>query len=314
MPSGETATEELATAPPVEEKQPETAPEGSEGDKTGTTVPKTDDPPAKKFAGKYESEDAFAKGINEARKALGLDEVETVIGEGGLYSSPEAAERGYKDLTKLLRTTKPPETDPAMKLGEETETQPDDAASPEQILQKAGLNFADLEKQYTEDGKLSDEQYKAIQKARPGLSRELIDSMADGMMAKAQMVRAEQGRMRAEAADLVGGEDNLTELLKNARSFVPADEIEDVQQRLSDPKRFKGAIRDLKEFHAKAVGSDKAKPLAGGGGPGGQVGAKDSVEFSRLMALASQGDANAIRKIRNTPQSKIEEWSRTATL
>lgn len=278
---------------------------------TDTTVSNEETPP--KFAGKYETDDAALQGVNEARKKLGLGEVETLYGDGGLYADRAAAERGYKDLTTLLRTAgKPSEADgQGMTLGDEPTAE--EAVSPEQILQKASLSMADLETQYAEHGKLTDEQYKAIQKARPGLSREIIDTMADGMIAKASLVRQEQARMKAEAAEIVGGEDALSEMLKNAKSFVPADEFDDLQARIRDPKRFKGAVRDLKEFHAAAVGSGKAKPLAGGGAPPAEGGAKDSTDFARLMRLASSGDQAAIRKIRNTPDAKVREWAASAT-
>lgn len=304
MPEG---TIDIPDSPPV---KPVVEPKGPDANKppAGETPPE----PVKKFAGKYETQEAFAAGINEARKKLGLDEAE-VFGDKGLYASPESAERGYRELTTLMRKVAPSK-EPAeeMKLGEEPK--PDEGAkTPEQIVEKAGLKWDEVQERFLKDGTLDDAEYKAIQKIRPGLSRELIDAMAQGMVAKAQVVNQARSQMRGEAATIVGGDDNLAALLAAAPSFVPADEKDAFNARLADPKHYKGALRDLMHMHAEAVGAGKAKPLASGTASAGPSVAKDASEWGRLLRAAANGDEDARRKIHNTPIATIEKWNRAVT-
>lgn len=273
-----------------------------------------------KFAGKYDDDEAALKGTNELREKMGLDPVEKLYGEDGLYASRAAAERGYKEMTKLQRTARPSaEQAEPMKLGgEETET--DEPITPQQILERAELDFADLEKQYAEHGELTPEQYTAIRKSDPSLKnvstailKTLVDNAARGMIATAKEATQAQAAMRAEAAEIVGGEDVLEMLLKTAPSFVPKNEFEDLAERLKNPKWFRGAARDLKQFHADSVGAGKSKPIVGGGEPSGSGGAKNSAEYHRLVRAAAAGDEAARRKVDATPRATIQKWQSTAT-
>lgn len=287
-------------------------------DPNQTPIDETPDPTPDepvKFAGKYESEEAFAKGLTEVRNALGLKTGETVIGDGGEYSSVEAAEAAYRDLAVLARQKPEPKPDEEVKpldVGDEPEIDQDMGV--DAIVEKAGLDLEELEKAYLDNGKLSDEQYEALQKIQPGFTRRMIDDMARGRMATREVQNAETAAIRREAAEMVGGDDALDNLLANARQFTPADEIDDIRERLAKKGGFKGAIRDLMEHHKNAVGAGKAEPLIKGTpAPAGNTGATKPAEFADLMRRASAGDAAAIAKIHATPDSLVKQWASEAT-
>src|SRR5690606_21001126 len=138
------------------------------------------------------------------------------------------------------------------------------------ILHTAKLKSEDITKQWTEHGKLTDDQYAAFEKLNPDpknpiITREVIDTFLAGQQALGNDIKRTQQQMRGEAAQMVGGEEQLENMLETAEEYVPEDEIDDIRERLKSPKRFKGAMRDLMEHYNRHVGSEGSQPRVSDG-------------------------------------------------
>lgn len=140
----------------------------------------------------------------------------------------------------------------------------DDGFDPADLIGKAGLDESTLYEQWKEKGDLTPAQFAAIQKADPSMTPSRVRAIAKGLVAEADLASQQQTAMKSEAAKIAGGAEQLDQLLSSASEFVPADEIEDLDQRLRSPKHFKGAMRDLVAFHRDAVGAGKTNPIAMG--------------------------------------------------
>lgn len=214
--------------------------------------------------------------------------------------SYDEAENKIRELSEKVKSAPAPDDGLSLSGGNV-----DDSDIPE-IVTKAGLKQEDLEKQYAEHGELTPEQYAAFRKVNPGLGRKVVDAIARGMVAEGAIKTQTLQTIKAEAVKMVGGEQQWDVLRATAKTFVPADEIEDLETRLRSPKHYKGAIRDLLAHHSAAVEAGKTQPLIGGSAPSGSSVTRE--EFGRLMARASRGDRAALNQIRAIPQATIDSW------
>jgi hypothetical protein len=211
--------------------------------------------------------DTAAKAAADAAAATAKPAERTYAGK---YKTPDELEKGYIELQKKIGQPKALEAPAAegdpLKIGTPPAGLPEeipDTADLGVVLEKAGLKQDDVDKAFAETGKLTDEQYKAI-KAKYNLPRAAVDQFLEGQQAQAAVKVQAQQRIKTEAAAIVGSEAALTTLLSTAKEFIPPDEIDDINARLADPKRFKGALRDVMEFHRASVGAGKSAPLASG--------------------------------------------------
>ncbi len=286
-------------------------------------------PPAPKFAGKFDSEEKLSQGIAEGHKFLGLTGVE-------VPKDAKAAEQHYLALQTLIATRgKPtaapaadpapkPSTDPApgvdapaLKIGEPEKPAAPVAETPEpkdikEVLALANLDPASLEKQWTEKGELTAEQYAALKAKNPGLTKLVVDHIARGLVAERATERIAVNQAVNEAAAIVGGKAQFDQLLKDAATFVPADEKDDINARLNSVKHIKGAVRDLLEFRAKHIGAAGAKPLASGSTPTTN-GTKISLgEFKKLSAQLKDPNpaiaAAAKQRLLAMPPEAMADW------
>lgn len=280
----------------------------------------------RKWAGKYDSPEELAKGYTEWRKMQGLSEVKTeLVGKNGMFATYHALEQAYLDGQTISRAKSKPKPDekPGLRPKSEDTTAADSLKlTPEKsddadedipsLLAKAGLNAGDIESHFLQHGSLDDAHYKAIQKVRPGLSRAIIDSIARGIAleakAKIDAIRA----ARAEMAKMLECEpDDLQAKLIVLGKSVPEDERDDIQERLNNPRQWKGAIRDILAFHAEATGSKGDRIVSGTGKPSSSAGAKDRDEYIAAIRKARKtGDIEAHRIIAETPADKAAEWSK----
>lgn len=164
------------------------------------------------------------------------------------------------------------------------------------VIQKSGLKMDALEKQWKEHGKLTDEQYAALRRAKPGFTNKDIDIFAAGLVAQAEVRAARQAQWKQEAAAIAGGQDKLDFLLGNAPSFVPAAELEGVREMVADPVLFRQGIRLLSLYHAEHTKSGGSVPLiTGSGGTADNGFPKNDAERVALIDRAAAGDADAQR-------------------
>lgn len=260
-------------------------------------------PPAEpqKFAGKFDTPEALESGTGELRKTLGLDplpEDKKLVGPGGMFTDHAALETYYKDLSKGLGNRAPkskgnePEAPDSLKI---TPTEANDDADIPAILQKAGLKAEDLGKQWAEQGTLTDEQYAALKKSGfgKGVVNTYMKTQADN--AAAREVAARQ--MRDDAIKSVGGAEAWQTLSEWAATEITGDELADLNERLDDPKRYKGAIAQLKAAYNEAAGAGRVQPLAGGSTPrsSGLPKPRTGAELADLQRKMQQGDPAAAK-------------------
>ena len=288
---------------------------------------------AHKFAGKYETPSDLEAGYQEQRELIGLDRIEgELVGKDGRFASYEALEAAYTDEAKLRtrpkKTPKKESIKDKAKLDKPEEDltldEPEDeddggaaAAEDEEdwraIAIKAQLDPDVLSEQFVEYGALTDAQYTAIQKARPGFGRKVIDSIARGEVLAAKAQVEQVTAVRRTIADVLGCEfDDVQSQLTSMAKSVPSEERPDMIKRLNDPARCERAAKEIASFHAEKHGSS-GDSLAGGGSQGGkgQTVAENPEQFALLSKRAQAGDSAAAKIIDATPQETIAEWMRS---
>lgn len=275
--------------------------------------PKTETPPVK-LAGKYETPDALAEGFRNIHKVVFDEEIPAdakILGEGGRFKDAAALETEYKRLEKVTGRLKPKKEAPKTEgvQIDDTPPTPDELESlkvPE-ILAKAELDTADIEEQFTKNGKLTDEQYAALRKVNPALSKSVVNHIAEGLIAKAALGREAQKQIKAEAVKFVGSESELGTLLEFGKTLAPA-RIKAINNMLADPATAIDALTVLKTEYANTA-AGKSKPLINGttvhAGTGPATG---KAEYKALLEAATRGDANARARVRATPVDRIMAW------
>ena len=117
-------------------------------------------------------------------------------------------------------------TEPTTEATEATE--PTDSSEPpvdvdniEDSLKEKGVDYAELVKEYRENGDLSAETRERL--AKIGLSEEFINDFIEGKKAQTEKIIAEE---RAELASSLGGEETLNAVCVWASQNLPKEEIE----------------------------------------------------------------------------------------
>ena len=281
-----------------------------------------------KYAGKYDSPEAFIEGFKnlDTKMGTGLFAAKQVYGKDGVFSDIGAAEIAYKAHDSLLgkigaATPKPkdepkgaakePGKDGDIKIGGDAPAAPTITAKGiARVLTKAGLSGkeSELTKAWAEKGELTADQYAAFEKA--DVDRELVDTYFSGQQAIAKYNATERETSVKEAVALVGTREQFDMLIQQAKDFVDPSEIDDLNARLNNSKQIKGAVRQLLMMHKDSLGNGKAKPLIGGDAQSAGGAPVTKSEFSRVMAQAKAGDKEAIRRIEATPLETFLDMSR----
>lgn len=281
-------------APPI---APEQNKQVQQTDKPADGSTPTPAAPARKFAGKYDGEAAFRTGINEARKAGGLapyGEKVKLIGEDGVYATPELAEADYGKYTSLIQSkpaapASPTNPKPLQIGGELT-----DEDGPEQILERAGLADKDVAEQFAKNGKLTDDQYAAIRKINPGYGKKIADEIVRGRIAIAQVSAMRLNSVIDEAAQPYGGKEAFDKFLRvTAPQFLTTEQQSAYSKMLNDPATTVAAAQTLKTLHAAHLGGGGGKIVSGQ--PGGNIPQKISTaDFLALSEKARGGGPDAM--------------------
>lgn len=122
------------------------------------------------------------------------------------FKSAEDLAQAYSELERKMN--QPAEVQDVAQMSEE---------SVADALDDAGLNFDAFAEEFMEHGNLSDEAYKALDEAN--IPREFVDSWLQG-----QQVLVEQ--TRNEVFDMVGGEEQYSEMISWASNNLPEHEID----------------------------------------------------------------------------------------
>lgn len=237
----------------------------------------------------------------------------------GKFKDVGELEKGYKELeTKLgqrgvqIDTPKPAAPNAAPQIGDNPSPTPDEPVDVPTVLTKANLKMEDLAEQFSTKGDLTEDQYNAIRKARPGLTKADIRLIAEGMASKQALIGQAVATAVNKAAEAVGGRaqlDNLVAWASTPDAGLSPKEKAVLNAQLKDPETVGLAVETLAAKHARAMGAGKAQPLAQGGTASTTAGAKDSREFAQLVAAAQRGDSAAIAKIQATPDNVIRSWT-----
>lgn len=199
--------------------------------------------------------------------------------------TPEATiaelSKAYKSLESKLGQRPKPEQ--SLSIEAPAEKAIPDNASVADIIAGAGLDTAAISQQWQEKGALTDEQYAAF-KNKYGYTKAEVNAFAKAETEAAEGRSLVQQSIRREAAQVVGGEEKLTELLSQAKNFVPADELEDLNQRLASQKHFKGALRDIQQHYQNSIEAGQSGSAVNGSG---------TVSSFPTGAFASQAEQNA---------------------
>lgn len=175
----------------------------------------------------------------------------------GKFKTPADLEAGYKALEAKLGAPKvPPSTEPATSL-----QIPDAPAAPkpttvEAILQTAGLEPAALAATFATDGKLSAEQYAALEKV--GYHQPAVDAFLRGQQAEAKLGAMNAQQVRADAMKIVGGEEQFAHLAEWARVNCTQQERDTfnsmVDGEKATPETVRMAMAWLNDRHGSATG------------------------------------------------------------
>lgn len=268
-------------------------------------APVTVPAPAPLLAGKFADEAALSKGIQEARKAIGLtpfpDSVK-IIGADGLFIDAKSAESEYKSYERQIGKPKesaaPAATPAAMPvLGGEPLA---DDAAPAQVLARAGLKQEDLTETWTKNGALTDDQYSKLKEADPRLQR-LNAAQSKTIINQEFRLNDAQSKLNQIAVNdavtsahaIAGGKDKFEALIQEAPKFVPASEREGLDLLVRNPKTLAMATRILMTMHADSVGAAGAKPVVSGQPASGHPQITTTAEYLALEKRAVAGDKGA---------------------
>jgi hypothetical protein len=276
-----------------------------------TPPPSPTSPPpedSSKFAGKYDTPEALEQGIVEARNKIGLAQIPDgthIIGD--MYGDVTSAEMAYKDLESIIGKISAPKPPTAAAEPADAET-PLEIKEPvegeeltvEQILSKADLDPQDLQSHWAEHGNLSDEQYAALKKQN--YTKPMVDQYLRGQAAVTQMTVAAATDARQNAINLVGGENQMNNLLTQAVEMIPANQHEAFNARLKDPGQVEGAVRELMQRHSELIQSGNARPLIEGtmAHPVNTGAITTPEDYFDALGKARRGDMTARNRIAST--------------
>jgi hypothetical protein len=156
------------------------------------------------------------------------------------FKSPEDLAKAYEELEK--------------KLGQGTKKEADTAEPPttEEVKEKveaAGIDFDALSTEFSTNGTLSDDSYKAL--ADKGFPREIVDAYIDGQRALAD-------NLRLSVVAEVGGEERYTEIVSWAAQNLKANEIQAFNNAVEsgDVDVIKLAVSGLQSRFEAAFGTE----------------------------------------------------------
>jgi len=199
---------------------------------------------------KFKSPEDLAKAYDELQKKLGAPKEEP---------KPQDADTKKTDPTADLKITKP-------------ESEKDEA---EKVAEKAGLDFEALSNSFYQNGGLTDEDYKTIEKA--GIPRHFVDAYIDGQLAIADTIRQ-------DTFTLVGGEENYASMIEWASRSLSKSEIAafDRAAEFGSRDELKLAVEGLYARYTAANGSSP-KLLQGSSTASAPQGFKSTQELTAAM-------------------------------
>lgn len=186
----------------------------------------------------------------------------------GKFKSQDDLVKAYQELERKQSAPPAPAPSPeGMAIGT-PDPNPAPAYVPlDQALTDAGVDVNAAAQQFATTGAVDEATMAAARTARPGASDAQIMDEAKGKLAEAELKRSTVARIQQDAATIVGGEEQLQNLLAQAKEFVPAHEIGGLNKQLNDPVTYKGALHVIMDYQKQAQNTTGSRPIIGGGGP-----------------------------------------------
>lgn len=148
----------------------------------------------------------------------------------GKYKTVEELEKAYEHLQSKLGS---PEEEEATEEVAEADTGKEEAES---IATEAGIDYSALEGEYQENGALSEETYEAL--AEAGIPANMVDAYIAGQEAISQSTIQNM-------YEIVGGEQEYTEMIDWARDTLAESEVEAFNSSLINESTSAFAIQGL---------------------------------------------------------------------
>ena len=183
----------------------------------------------------------------------------------GKFASKEELEKAYLELEKKLGGSKKEEApvDPSSV----------DQNKAEEIAKGAGLDIDQMQQWYSQNGQLSEEHYKALEKS--GIPKEIVDQYIAGQEAQAE-------KYRDSIISKVGGQDNFSAMAEWAKVNMSEQEIAAYNKAISsaDMAVVENAVLGLAYRYQSAVGKD---PKLLGGQTAGSSGFQSVAQLTEAM-------------------------------
>ena len=186
----------------------------------------------------------------------------------GKFKSQEELLKAYKELEKKLGSQQKESKEEPMSEAERDEVKDN--------VEKKGLDLTQFEKEFSENGELSEESYKLLEEK--GFPRDQVDRYISGQMYYAESVRN-------KVLDMAGGEDGYKELVSWAAENMDEDFIEDYNDTLNtgDFNKIKRNIEYLKFKYSNSE-QRPARRIEGESGGTGLKPFRDKNEWQRAAS------------------------------
>ena len=183
----------------------------------------------------------------------------------GKFASKEELEKAYLELEKKLggSTKEEAPVDPSSV----------DQNKAEEIAKDAGLDIDQMQQWYSQNGQLSEEHYKALEKS--GIPKDIVDQYIAGQEAQAE-------KYRDSIISKVGGQDNFSAMAEWAKVNMSEQEIAAYNKATSsaDMAVVENAVLGLAYRYQSAVGKD---PKLLGGQTAGSSGFQSVAQLTEAM-------------------------------
>lgn len=220
------------------------------------TTPETPTPEEKLYAGKFKTPEDLEKAYTEAQRALTRKSQEAAEAKKGQQFIPEKQEPVEPEISDVNT-----------------------------LVSKSGLNPSELADYFNEHGDLSDEHIAALQKVS-NLPAGVIRDAAAGLAARAQQAAAKYQAEYGKAAQAVGGEERLGELVQWAQNNLTPTEINFMNESIkNDPSQLSTFADALQAKYNRATGTTPRQDLAQAGSS--QPTATGATPFKNLGEKAS---------------------------
>lgn len=184
----------------------------------------------------------------------------------GKFASKEELEKAYLELEKKLGGGKKAEAPPV-------DPSNVDQNKAEEIAKDAGLDIDQMQQWYSQNGQLSEEHYKSLEKS--GIPKEIVDQYIAGQEAQAE-------KYRDSIISKVGGQDNFSAMAEWAKVNMSEQEIAAYNKATSsaDMTVVENAVLGLAYRYQSAVGKD---PKLLGGQTAGSSGFQSVAQLTEAM-------------------------------